>query len=318
MPPRLIVNADDFGLTPGVNRAVAELHDAGALPSATLMAVGPAFDDALATAQQRPELGVGCHLVLLDGVPLSSPAEIPTLIGADGRSFRTSLVEFARDALFGRIAAADIAREARAQITKLQAAGLTVTHLDTHKHTHMLPAIQRPLLQVAEELAVPAIRNPFEPLWAVKATAGQRLRRLLVRALAPLHRRFLGQPQIRSGRIQTTGGTVGISATGDLNAESLRTLLRRLPPDGTYELVCHPGYNDTDLDQVKTRLRTEREIELAALLELLSEQPQVPAPHGSGETRRNSLRPTLIHYGDLSRACSDPPCSTLASTGGQN
>src|SRR5215472_9391252 len=88
MHVRLIINADDFGLTCGINRAIAELHEAGAITSATLMATGPAFDDAVALALARPSLGVGCHIMLVDGTPVSDPATIPTLLGPDRRTFR--------------------------------------------------------------------------------------------------------------------------------------------------------------------------------------------------------------------------------------
>src|SRR5271154_5842107 len=94
MAPRLIINADDFGLTPGINRAVAELHQAHVLTSATLMATGPAFDDAVAIARANPTLGVGCHIVLTDGVPVLPPKDIPTLIGPDRKTFRPSLISF--------------------------------------------------------------------------------------------------------------------------------------------------------------------------------------------------------------------------------
>ena len=112
MPPRLIINADDFGLTPGVNRAIAELHQANALTSATLMATGAAFDDAVAVAHANPTLGVGCHIVLTDGVPVSPPESIPTLIGPDGKNFRPSLVDFIQALLRGTIREDDIEREA--------------------------------------------------------------------------------------------------------------------------------------------------------------------------------------------------------------
>src|SRR5580692_2755261 len=139
MPARLILNADDFGLTRGINRAIAELHTAGALTSATLMANGPAFSDAVEIARAYPTLGVGCHVVLTDGTPLSPPETIPTLIGPDGKNFRPSLGRFFRNAMLGKINEADIAREATAQIQRLQHAGIAITHLDTHKHTHILP-----------------------------------------------------------------------------------------------------------------------------------------------------------------------------------
>src|SRR5580698_11306277 len=118
MAPRLIINADDFGLTPGVNRAIAELHQAHALTSATLMANGPAFDDAIAIAHANPTLGVGCHVVLTDGIPLSPPQSIPTLLGPDRKSFRPTLSSFLGAALRGKIDRDEIAREAQAQIQR--------------------------------------------------------------------------------------------------------------------------------------------------------------------------------------------------------
>src|SRR3984957_10042306 len=108
MAPRLILNADDFGLTPGVNRAIAELHQAGALTSATLMATGPAFDDAVAIAHAHPSLGVGLHIVLTDGLPVSRPASISTLLGPDGRRFRPSLLDFLQALLRGKISETEI------------------------------------------------------------------------------------------------------------------------------------------------------------------------------------------------------------------
>ena len=94
MAARLILNADDFGLTRGINRAIGELHANGAVTSATLMANGPAFDDAVAIALKRPTLGVGCHVVLTDGIPVSHPSDIPSLLGSDGKTFRSSLPDF--------------------------------------------------------------------------------------------------------------------------------------------------------------------------------------------------------------------------------
>jgi predicted glycoside hydrolase/deacetylase ChbG (UPF0249 family) len=161
MPARLIVNADDFGLTRGINRAIAELASAGVLTSTTLMANGPAFDDAVAIAHTHPTLGVGCHIVLTDGVPISPPETIPTLLGPDRKTFRPRLLSFLQALFLNRIRREEILLEARAQIEKLQAAGITVTHADTHKHTHLFPAVAAPLLDVCEALSIPAIRNPF-------------------------------------------------------------------------------------------------------------------------------------------------------------
>ncbi len=229
MARQLIVNADDFGLTRGINNAILELHAAGALTSATLMATGPAFDHAVDLARTAPQLGVGCHIVLTDGVPVLPPHQIPSLIGEDGHSFRPSLNNFLVAALRGRIRADDIEREAIAQIRRLQQAGIHVTHLDTHKHTHVLPQIAGPLLQAAEATGVRAIRNPFESMWSLRLGYTQPTRLLSVAVTRLFRSRFLAQPAIRSGRVRTSDGTIGISATGQLNAAASRAD-RALPP----------------------------------------------------------------------------------------
>jgi len=276
MPARLILNADDFGLTPGINRAVEELYRAGALTSATLMANGPAFDDAVEIARRNPGLSVGCHIVLTDGVPVSYPTDIPTLLGPNEKTFRPSVLDFFYDAARGAIKEDDICREAQAQVLKLQRAGIDVTHLDTHKHTHLLPRVARPLLFVAERARIGAIRNPFEQSWSLKLGKTDPIRRLQVRLLQPLQKRFEALPQIASQTVRTTNGTLGISATGRLDQPTLNALIANMP-DGTWELVTHPGYNDRDLDAVTTRLRATREIEQQALLRTFLKNSQNPA-----------------------------------------
>jgi hopanoid biosynthesis associated protein HpnK len=287
MPPRLILNADDFGLTRGINRAIAELHSAGVLPSATLMASGPAFDDAIAVARAHPSLGVGCHIVLTDGAPVSPPGSIRSLLAPDGKNFRPSLVDFLQALFLGRINEEEVAREALAQIEKLQRAGINITHLDTHKHTHLFPAIARPLLQVAERCGIRAIRNPFEPDWSLALDHGSRARRIAVRLIGLLRPRFEAHAQLRDRRVLTTDGTVAISATGQLDSATLAEILRALPSTGIYELCCHPGYNDADLERIATRLRAHRDIEREALL---SEIPRVLVGPNA---------PLLLHYGSL-------------------
>jgi len=286
MPARLIINADDFGLTPGVNRAIVELHQAGALSSATLMATGAAFDDAVALARANPTFGVGCHVVLADGIPASPPESIPTLLSPNRRTLRPKLTDFVRDLLLGRIDEADIEREATAQIRKLQHAGINVTHLDTHKHTHMFPQVTRPLLRVAETHNIRAIRSPFEARWSWSLGHGGLSRRLQMALLDRLRKSFTPQPQILRRAVRTTDGSLGISATGDLNQQTLTQITANIP-DGTWEIVCHPGYNDADLDRVATRLRGHRVLEYDALLAVIPKILSHPNP------------PALIHYGDL-------------------
>ena len=266
MPARLIVNADDFGLTPGINRAIAELHTAGVLTSATLMANGPAFEDAVSTAHAYPTLGVGCHIVLTDGTPISPPEKIPSLLGPDHKTFRPSLSSFLFALCRNQINQAEVEHEACAQIQRLHSTGIRITHLDTHKHTHLFPTIARPLLAAAEAANVPAIRNPFEPTWSRALNQGGLSRRFAFAALSSLRPAFESHPQILNHRIATTDGTLAISATGDLTPTTLAQILAALPSTGSYELCCHPGYNDRDLDHIRTRLRTHRDIEREALL----------------------------------------------------
>jgi predicted glycoside hydrolase/deacetylase ChbG (UPF0249 family) len=252
------------------------------------MAGGAAFVDAVAIAKQRPALGVGCHIVLVDGTPASPASEIPTLLGPDGKNFRPSLINFVRDLLLGLIKEDEIEREAIAQIQKLQNAGLTVTHLDTHKHTHIFLRVLRPLLRAAAQCGIGCIRNPFEERWSKRLSDTRWLRMLEVSGLRPLRKYFQNQPAIRNSTILTSNGSVGIAVTGTLNAAALRRIFEKMPP-GTWELVCHPGYNNADLDRIQTRLRGSRETERSALL---AEIPQLVKNHPEIE---------LIHYGDLCR-----------------
>jgi predicted glycoside hydrolase/deacetylase ChbG (UPF0249 family) len=279
---RLLINADDFGLTLGVNRAIAGLYDASCLLSTTLMATGAAFADAVALAKSRPKLATGCHIVLTGGVPVLPPAEIPSLLGQDSMRFRPGLGMLVRDLMLGRLNEPEIEREAAAQIRRLQDAGIAVSHIDSHKHTHLFPAIVRPLARAAAACGVHALRNPFEPAWSRRS--GSLVRRLQLRALGRLHDPFF--QQFDPDRFATTEGILGVSATGDLNAGTLHDILD-IMPEGAWELVCHPGYNDAALHGVQTRLRAEREIEFNALL------TEIPA------ALRNYPELQLISYRDL-------------------
>jgi hopanoid biosynthesis associated protein HpnK len=269
---RLIVNADDLGLTAGVNRAIAELHASGVLTSTSLMARAGTTGEAVAFARSTPGLGVGCHVVLVDGEPVLPPNQIPSLIDPHTGDFFSTLTAFLPRLFTGRIHAAEIEAEAHAQIESLENQGLRLTHIDTHKHAHMFPAVLRPVLRAARACGLSAVRNPFEPAWALRATHGAPWLRLgqvcMLRLLEPAFRCILAEEQFT-----TTDGTIAIAGTGILDAATLRMLLANLP-EGTWELVTHPGYNDADLARVRTRLRASREIERQALA-VLKEFPSV-------------------------------------------
>lgn len=268
--PRLIINADDFGMTSGVNRAIAEAHRAGIVTSSTMMANERAIDEAIAIASQNPSLGTGCHVVLLDGVPISPDDSVSSLVDSrngSGACFRPGIVPLAIAAAGGKVRQEEVFAEAAAQIEKLQARGTKLSHVDSHMHSHVLPVVSRAVFRAAADHGIRAVRNPFEPSWAVAATHKASslrswTRSTMVMGLRVLHPKFL--ETAKKNGMKTPDGTIGISATGLLNRELLTQLVSAMP-EGTWELVAHPGYNDRDLSQVKTVLKESRKVELDLL-----------------------------------------------------
>ena len=260
---RLIVNADDFGQTPGINRAIIELHKAGVVSSASLMARAAATDEAIALAQANPTLGVGCHVVLTDGEPVLPATQIASLVQRQSGCFTETLAGFLSRLCTGRMRGAEIEAETVAQIGLLGQRGMRLTHIDTHKHVHIFPHVLRPVLRAARACGISAVRNPFEPKWALRASHWAPWLRLVqmsaLRWLEPVCRRIMAEEGFVS-----TGGTVAVAGTGSLDAPTLRALLKQMPA-GTWELVTHPGYNDADLARVRTRLRASRDLERLAL-----------------------------------------------------
>lgn len=291
MSKRLIINADDFGMTTGVNRAVVEARQSGVLTSTTMMATGAAFEEAMRLATQVKTLDIGCHVVLLEGTPLLPAAEIPSLAfkGADGVTrFRRGFRSFVQAALAGKLHGEDIYREARAQILQLRAAGVDVSHVDTHIHAHVFPAVFRPLLRAALDCGVIAVRNPFEPICAM-SWRGLKHRRDLwsryfpVRMLRAFSDQFLAE--CSNLGIATPQGTFGITLTGYADEPSFVELLDRVP-GGTWELLCHPAHEDELWWKLGTRPGSgERELEL-----LLS-------PHVAATIRDNGI--LLASYSDV-------------------
>jgi chitin disaccharide deacetylase len=269
---RLIINADDFGLAPGVNRAIVELQQAGALTSTTLMATAPYFSPAVYLAFAQPALSVGCHVVLVDGTPLLRPDEVPSLLDPRRRpslSLRPTVASFLRDLMRGRIREQEIEAEAIAQIRRIQLSGVTVSHIDSHKHIHAFPRALAPLLRAARHCGVDCVRNPFEPSWSLRATRVRGTwRRAQVHAMRSQRPAFLRLT--REYAMFTADGSIGVLATGSLDEQVLRSMLQAMP-GGTWELVCHPGYRDRALEQAHTRLVASRDTERNALLQVIPE-----------------------------------------------
>ena len=263
---QLIVNADDLGLTVGVNRAIREAHTGGIVTSATVMASGAAFEDAVELARSMPGLSVGCHVVLVDGAPVSEYGSIQSLLAnrsARPERFYSRVSAVAARAVFGRLDPDQLVSEIVAQVQKIQAAGVQVTHLDTHKHTHIFPQILRALVKAARICGVPAVRNPFVPARSLRPRQFSRRPKLWKRyGQVRMLRSFAAQfhDKMKRAGLATPDGIVGVIETGSIDRSLLRQALADLP-EGTWELVCHPGYDDADLRASHTRLLASRDQE---------------------------------------------------------
>jgi len=267
---RLIVNADDFGLTEGVNRAILEGHRNGVITSTTLMANGRQFGSAVGQAKMEPNLSIGCHVVLVDGEPLMPAGQVRSLLNrsSNGRfHLRQGFLELAIDNFQRKIDPQEVEAETVAQIRALLSAGVNVSHVDTHKHTHMLPPICRAVLRAARACGIKAVRNPFVPLKPLALAHLVRRPKLWtryteVKVLRRCEEQF--RELVANEGMTTTDGSFGVLVTGELDETLFEAIIGSIP-EGTWEFICHPGYNDAELDGVRTRLRDSREKELAVL-----------------------------------------------------
>ncbi len=261
----LMVTGDDFGLTPGVNAGVLAAHTRGVLTHASLMTAGGAADDAIAMARATPTLGVGVHLTLVDGRTVLPPDAVPSLVGADG-ALRSSPSGFVRDWMLDRIDTADVERELVAQIAVLVGAGLTPTHLDSHKHVHMWPPLFDMVSRLAVRFGIPVVRVAVErpparvmaEAWTGDGARAQAIANLLMVPFGRHAERALARHALTPSRL------VGRVYTGLLTAPRLEQIVSRLP-EGRAELMVHPGFPDRPLEQLRTRLRAERAADVALL-----------------------------------------------------
>jgi hopanoid biosynthesis associated protein HpnK len=263
----LILNADDFGLTKGINEAIVRAHRDGILTSATLMANMPAFEDAVERLRQSPSLGIGVHLVLVGGRAVARPDEVSSLVNEEGE-LPASLGTFVVKVTSGVIRQQHIERELWSQIEKVRASGIEPSHVDTHKHTHAHPAVMESVARVARECGILAVRKPFEDLhdsWAstrdnrsafVPQLAAAAAARVTSRSFQAICRRY---------GLRSPDRFLGLATTGGIRAAVLRSLIDRLS-DGTTEIMLHPGICDADLAQTGSRLQMQRQAELEALL----------------------------------------------------
>ncbi len=244
---RLVVNADDFGFTRDVNQGIVDAHREGILTATTLMAPGAAFDDAVRLAKEHPSIDVGCHLVL---------------VGSPG--FPESVAQLIRAVALKRIR---VYEAMAAQVRKILDAGIAPTHLDTHKHTHLLPPVLDAVARISEEFRIPWVRRPFDfPLHASGIAWSKRAVSTGFRVVRP---RFAGI--LKRHGCRSTDHFAGFRITGNYDAAELAALIRALP-EGSTEFMCHPGRCTNELRAASTRLKESRERELRALID-----PQVRA-----------------------------------------
>jgi predicted glycoside hydrolase/deacetylase ChbG (UPF0249 family) len=264
----LIVNADDLGWTAGVNRGIAEAHRNGIVTSTSLLANGSAFDDGVRISSELPRLGVGVHLNLSDGKPVAPAEDVKSLLNAAG--------EFAGgpEALLFRLTAKsldanEVENEWDAQIRKVQAAGIHATHLDGHKHVQMLPGLFGVALRLARKHGIAAVRVSHESsnLRAALSGGGEPAGVLLKQGVQARGLKLLARDareMAEHAGVETADYFCGIAQTGVLSKKGVQQLLEKLP-EGTTELMCHPGYADADLENSATRLQQSRQTELEIL-----------------------------------------------------
>jgi hopanoid biosynthesis associated protein HpnK len=260
---RVIINADDFGLSPGVNRGILDAFRNGVLTSTTMLVNLPSFDDAVRVARDNPELPTGIHLSLLWGPPVSDPSKVPSLVESDGLFPRT-LTVLARRYFLGTLNLAEVRAEFRAQIDRFRRAGLTATHVDSHKHVHCLPGVLEALADVVREQGISRVRFPIEGRLARRHVemprTGSATAKVKSQIVGLLSRR--GRDTLERHGLRTTDHFAGIAYMDGLDAATLQFVLSNLR-DGVTELMCHPGYDD-DLAREYSRM-PHREVELAAL-----------------------------------------------------
>ena len=235
---RLIVNADDFGLAPGVNTGIVEAHLAGVVSSASMMVHCPGWHDALRAHRRAPALGIGLHFNVLLGAPITAGH---TLMDRQRRQF-LPLRTLVQRALRRAVSSADIEAECEAQLAALRAEGITVTHIDSHRHTHALPVFRGAVARVAARHALP-LRRPTESLAPFVTDVPTVLHRALV---ATAYR--LTSPGAATTRSADHFTGIALQGVHDFAVRVQHTLATLRP--GTTELMVHPGHVDAALTRV--------------------------------------------------------------------
>jgi len=240
---RLIVNADDFGMTHGINRGIIEATAHGIVTAASIMVTGWAFEEAVQLAAENPNLDVGLHLSLTVGTPASGDPAVHRDLASHG-TFRLGNRDLLIDLILRRIMPSVLHREIEAQFKKAVEARLPITHIDGHESIHLFPGIREVVFQLMGQYGIPSMRLSHERIGLRKVWRLKRWKKALINLFGLLHRR-----QMRRHGIRTTDYYYGTFDAGYLGKGELMAMISNLK-EGTSEIMCHPGYRDESFDRI--------------------------------------------------------------------
>lgn len=278
----LIVNADDMGLHEKINEGIIEGHKSGCISSTTLMSGAPAFGQAVELLRQHPALGVGIHLTLVADRPVCSPEQVPSLVGPSGL-FWPDYGIFLKRYVQRKIDLSEVKLELETQIKKVFEQKLTITHVDSHQHLHIVPGVTQIVIELCQKYGIQAVRYPKEGFTfrgGFPAPFGRIVGRTGLSMLADWARRSFYKAQL-----VTPDHFFGMLAGGNMKVEYFQTILESLP-SGVSEIMIHPGADNEILGQTfKWHYHWEDELKSACWGRKFLEDKKI----------------RLIHYGDLIR-----------------
>lgn len=266
MDTRLIINADDFGLSRGITEGILLTHQQGLLTSTSLMVNQAATEYAVRRSSEAPHLGIGIHLNLTEGKPVLPGRAVPSLVNGSGEF--PGPAEMGRRLLRWRVSTREIQAEFQAQIRRMESLGLTPTHADSHHRIHMYPAAARAFYKAVSQAGIRRARAPRKCYWPSNGRlGGPHVGPLYRRLAAKSYLEFLQSVVFRKLRLPDAGVTFHPRYAGDLNRlpEAWSSTFEFMPP-GAYELWCHPGYAQPGFSESDS-LAERRELEIAILLD---------------------------------------------------
>ena len=267
---QLIVAADDLGLTRRINGAIEKAHRDGIVTAASLIVNGGAFESAVDILKQNPQLDAGLHLNLTEGYAVTPYDQIPSLANSSGFLYHHPF-ELLKALLRQRVRLIDLEREIRGQLQKVSAAGIRLTHLDGHKHVHVVPKVFHLICRIAPDYGIRAVRSTIEKTPKLHSLIARNFGRV-----GQIFKQYVFGKTLSgtfllasfgngSLALKTPERFYGITQTGFLDLRAFSDMVGDLP-NGISELMCHPGYVDEELTRTPTRLHFQRERELELLI----------------------------------------------------